>query len=180
MTNWTQVAELFHGTDMASLSSYSLNVGRPVIGFSVDLRRCRVDTDFGQGFYLTTSEKQARNWANMRIRRRPARKRAVLLSFQVEREWLSSLEALCFIRPTLEFQDFVEDCRLSVSHHQRRGAKKSYDIVYGPMSLWPQDTTYGDGDQISIHTQVVATMLPEPMAADIAASPTGLFDRIRR
>ncbi|MEZ5905425.1 MAG: DUF3990 domain-containing protein [Geminicoccaceae bacterium] len=32
----------------------------------IDLQKCKANTDFGQGFYLTSSEHQARNWANYR------------------------------------------------------------------------------------------------------------------
>jgi len=32
-------------------------------GKGIDLAYCRVDTDFGRGFYTTTLERQARQWA---------------------------------------------------------------------------------------------------------------------
>lgn len=181
MSLWNNAPlELYHGTDSQSLRGYSLAIGVPLAGFAVDLRLSRANTDFGQGFYTTTLEQQARNWANLRVRRRKARisnASAVVLSFTIDREWLATLDTLCFVLPSRSFFDLVEDCRAGEPPHQRRGPKAAYDLVFGPVSLWPQDLYVGMGDQVSIHTTSAATGLPTPIVLDIASAPTGLFSR---
>jgi hypothetical protein len=80
----------YHGTDSLALAPYgSLVLHNPVAGFSISIARCRPNTDFGQGFYLTTNDHQARQWANARVRRmlssRGGALRAVVLSFSIDR-----------------------------------------------------------------------------------------------
>src|SRR5262245_38870570 len=67
----------------------------------VDVRRGRPDTDFGRGFYATTSLPAAQAWANDTARRfllRKANPRPAVIRFEVDRERLVGLEALCFVR----------------------------------------------------------------------------------
>jgi hypothetical protein len=183
MPRWNNAPlDLYHGTDSHSLSGIQLAQGKPLVGFSVDLGVCRANTDFGKGFYMTTSEHQARNWANIRVRRRASRSpgtKAMLLSFKVDRDWLASLDALCFVLPCQSFFDFVEDCRSGVPPHQRADPRLAYDVVYGPVTLWPQDMVVAGADQVSIHTTSAATGLPTPQVVDIAGTPDGLFERAR-
>ena len=141
---------VYHGTDNQSVP----NPGT----MTINLARCRPLTDFGQGFYCTTSLHQAEQWANTRVHRTRAARRpapiAIVLAFQLSRDWLASLETLAFVRPINDFWDLVEDCRNGFPPHQRPtpfGA--CYDIVFGPVTLWPQRLVIQDCDQISFHTQ---------------------------
>jgi hypothetical protein len=46
---------VYHGSDDVSVGAQGVNSGMP-LGFTVNLALCRPFTDFGQGFYVTTSE----------------------------------------------------------------------------------------------------------------------------
>src|SRR5688572_1936290 len=111
---------VFHGTDTTALSAYGpLARGAALTGFRVNLALCRPATDFGQGFYTTTSLVQAREWANTRTRRtRPRRAAAgsfrpagVVIRFELDRDWLATLDSLAFIRPIADYWNFVSYCR---------------------------------------------------------------------
>jgi hypothetical protein len=181
MPRWTNgPLTAFHGTDSFSLSAYgSLTLHSPLAGFAVNLALCRRNTDFGQGFYLTTSDHQARQWANTRVRRllRPTGPplQAVVLSFAIDRDLIAGADVLAFVLATSDYWDLVHDCRLGLTPHARPGARQYYDIVYGPVSLWRQELIIHDADQISIHDQALANRLPQPIVYQIAALPGGLF-----
>lgn len=106
---------VYHGTDDLSVNAVGLAVGAQL---PLRVRRAlgRTFTDFGQGFYTTTWDYQARQWANARVLRTlaplpaPARN-AIVLRFELDRDWLASLESLVFVRPLLDFWNLVDDCR---------------------------------------------------------------------
>jgi uncharacterized protein DUF3990 len=153
---------VYHGTDSHSVGASSVATGG-TLPFAVKLALCRPNTDFGQGFYVTTHLHQAEQWANQRVTSLPSTSLfAVVFRFQVDRDWLASLDALSFVRPTNDFWDLVVDCRLGFPPHQRT-FPPSYDVVYGPVSLWPQILTIQDCDQISFHTAKAVTGLPNPV-----------------
>lgn len=164
---WTNgVLTLYHGTDDGSATQIrhgiQLHLGRPL-------------ADFGQGFYTTTSLHQARNWANMRcrrLRRRPGSSRptATVLQFDVDRDQLAGLEMLTFVIETssADYWDLVHHCRGG----GRNRIARVYDAVFGLVSLWPQTLVIKDCDQMSFHTGLALTVLPQ---AKIAAQGSPLF-----
>jgi hypothetical protein len=169
----------FHGTDSRSIGVQSSNSGSTII-FAPSLARCGLYTDFGQGFYLTTSLHQARQWANKRattvnsaVKPPSPPTVATVLQFQLNRDWLARLDGLSFVRDTNDFWDLVEDCRGRFPPHQRTGSASEYDVVYGPVSLWLQKLIIHDCDQISFHTPNTVNALPYPLVLAMA-SDTGL------
>lgn len=89
---------LYHGCDHLSAAS----IMTPVLPnqHGIHLAQSRALTDFGRGFYTTTSLQQARNWANSRCRRRLRTHSpwlAIVLSFSVDRNQLAALQTLCFV-----------------------------------------------------------------------------------
>lgn len=156
---------VYHGTDDAAVGAQ----GFPqyaTVPLTINLSLCRPFTDFGQGFYTTTSQHQAEQWANARLLRRPANAppaNAIVLGFQLGRDWLASLDALAFMRPINDFWLLIQDCRNGFPPHQRwRSPLACYDIVYGPVTLWPQRLVIQDCDQISFHTQRAVLGLRTP------------------
>jgi hypothetical protein len=172
---------VYHGTDSDALASYGgLALYNPVPGFVIDVTCGRSNMDFGQGFYMTTYDHQARQWANIKVSRgrrasRPAPSRAVVLSFSIDRDLLAGADALAFVVATTDYWDLVHDCRLGFPTHGRPGTKKTYDIVYGPVSLSRQELTIHDSDQISLHDQVLANQVPSPIVYQMATAASGLF-----
>jgi hypothetical protein len=171
---------VFHGTDSDALAGYGpLALHTALSGFTISIARCRRKTDFGQGFYLTTYDHQARQWANVRVRKGYASRgvvsHGVVLSFTIDRDLLASADVLAFVVATPDYWDLVHDCRIGFTPHARPGAKRAYDVVYGPVSLWRQELTIHDCDQISIHDPTLAGNMPAPVIYQIATTPSGLF-----
>jgi Protein of unknown function (DUF3990) len=171
---------LFHGTDTSALSAYgSVTAGTPLTGFQVNLALCRPATDFGRGFYTTTSLTQAQEWANSRTRRIRASgagtARAVVIRFDVDRDWLSTLQSLVFIRPSRDYWDLITYCRTGGTAHGRAISNGLYDVVYGLVTLWPQRLVIQDCDQISFHSAPAAAGLPAPTVEGIAPATKGVF-----
>jgi len=146
----------------------------------IDPTRGRVDTDFGRGFYTTTVERQARQWAWQRFflwRANAAnanhQTQPVVLRFRVPRygqkgriRGLDRLFSLHFILGRNENEDywsFVQHCRqstpLAIRNHGRPPAGW-YDLVTGPVSaFWQQRVAMQDADQVSFHTSAGAAIL---------------------
>src|SRR5438046_2187451 len=144
---WTnQVLTLYHGTVDADVQSILREV-KAHLG--------RAHTDFGQGFYTTTIERQARSWAWQLSRRRSGTRPAVI-RFDVDRENLAQLECLWFVRGSVEADDFwslVHHCRTGGIAHNRIASQGWYDVVSGPVAAsWRRRITILDADQVSFHT----------------------------
>jgi hypothetical protein len=170
---------VYHGTDDISVNAQHLRAGAP-LPMTVNLALCRSFTDFGQGFYGTTSLHQAQQWANARVLRTLAptgpTPKAIVLAFQLSRDWLASLEALAFVRPINDFWDLVQDCRTGFPPHQRLTPYNAcYDVVLGPVTIWPQRLVIQDCDQISFHTQRAVRGLKSPVIRAKAITNNGRF-----
>jgi hypothetical protein len=160
---------VFHGTDSNSVGASAVGSGS-TIPFRVSLALCRPYTDFGQGFYVTTNLHQAEQWANKRAIQVNAALPssatptvAVVLQFKLDRDWLASLESLCFVLESPDFWALVNDCRGRFPPHQRTGKQSEYDAVYGQVTLWPQKLLMKDCGQISFHTLGAVNRLPDPI-----------------
>ncbi|MBJ2185630.1 DUF3990 domain-containing protein [Paramuribaculum intestinale] len=105
--------KLYHGSTVA--------VRRP------NIHKGRKATDFGKGFYTTTSFEQARKWAVLKMNREQS-SRAVVSVYEVPDDILASdLAVMRFAGATKEWLDFV------VSN--RRGEESArYDLVMGPVA----------------------------------------------
>lgn len=171
MPRWTNsVLRVFHGTDSHSVGVDNLATG-VAPPFAVNLALCRPFADFGRGFYTTTRLHQAKQWANIRVlRARPtAGLRAVVIRFDLDRDWLAGLDTLAFVRATADFWNLVSDCRNGFPPHQRLPPYPVlYDVVYGPVTLWPQTLVVEDCDQVSFHTQRATAGLGTAFLEDIA------------
>src|SRR6266404_5193301 len=132
----------------------------------IDLRCCAVDTDFGRGFYTTTLQRQAQQWAWNRFYRQKANpqrtgNQPVILRFRVRRyslvkaksvldRGLAKLKNLAFVIPDYMNDDFwslVQHCRRSVPEDKSRGIKEVvhnhkkppsgwYELVSGPVAAF--------------------------------------------
>jgi len=105
--------ELFHGS--------TIEVSDPLV------RIGRSKVDFGQGVYLTTIKKQARDWAVTLAGRSPSGV-PVLNSYRFDRDkarLMTGDRYKIFEHYSLDWLDYVIDCR--------RGGKlqKQYDVVEG-------------------------------------------------
>jgi hypothetical protein len=134
----------------------------------IDLYRCRIDTDFGRGFYTTTVKYQARQWAWTRFydpavaRIRP--NRPVILKFVVQRHDLADLVFISFVlggHSKLNFWSLVQHCRQStagtINDHDGpvtlSDGTRWYDLACGPVAaFWRQRFAMQDADQFSFHT----------------------------
>jgi len=134
----------------------------------VDVLVGRVDADFGRGFYTTTLEGQARQWAWSRYYHprysRLTGYQPVVLRFRVRRHDLAGLQSLHFVLGDYDSEDYwslVQHCRQSTRTTLRdhsgpvtdASGNRWYDLVAGPVAaMWRQRVAMTDADQCSFHT----------------------------
>ena len=171
---WTNPPlRLYHGCDQ--LSAKRIATPTYPMAHSINLSRCSAFTDFGRGFYTTTLLAQAQNWAHIRCARLGHGRAAPapipkVLQFDIDRALLTKLETLCFIREgqasapnPSDYWQFVSHCRNLLGPHRAIAGRSYYDLVCGPVSLWPQSHVIKDCDQFSFHTVVALAILPTPV-----------------
>lgn len=89
-------------------------------------------TDFGIGFYTTTSENQANSWANIK-KIRYGVKTGYINVYEFDEVQFPRLNVMTFVGATNEWLDFV------FTNRHIDGLNHSYDIVRGPVA---NDTLY--------------------------------------
>lgn len=78
--------------------------------------------DFGKGFYLTTYENQAKQWATRKGSRQG--KPCIVNEYELLEDW-NELKILSFENENEHWLEFVCDCRRGISRNQE------YDMVIG-------------------------------------------------
>ena len=165
---------LWHGCTLFDKDSMETN--------GIDLTNCAVDTDFGQGFYTTTLERQAQFWARKRfvdwLTKNPggSGNQPVVLRFRVRRysvlprnsaldDGLDKLLSLQFVRGEYDnesYWSFVQHCRQgsrAAPRDHRRPPTGWYELVVGPVaSSWEQRTMAAGSDQWSFHGNAVGLL----------------------
>jgi len=160
---WTnQPIVLYHGTIR--------RFGESIVRDGVDVARGLPNTDFGRGFYTTTSCLQARAFADRKSASKNAP--AAITKFTLDRLTLGTLRGLVFLRGSVDAVDywsFVAHCR-----GRRLGALKAnsgYDVVYGPVarSWWGPNRSrvYANYDQISFHGDKAQELLRDSILCRI-------------
>ncbi len=93
------------------------------------LRYGRERTDFGKGFYTTTSSEQAEKWAKIKKDREKA-SRAIVNVYEMDDALLAdpALQIREFNGVDESWLDFVVNCRKDNS------AKHDFDLVFGPVA----------------------------------------------
>lgn len=167
---------LYHGCSEQSLRPSNRNgIAVGTLPHNIDLSVGGRRTEFGRGFYATTWLHEAKEWANRQARslaRGGFVPKAVVVRFDVSRDRLAELDALAFTTENGDFWPFVEYCRDGSVPHARSGVQKEYDVVYGPVSVWPQHIVLKDCDQVSFHTKRALLAVP---ALTIAATGDPYF-----
>lgn len=83
--------------------------------------------DYGEGFYTTTSEKQAKEWVERRMLENNCIYGYINI-YEFDNEKLAVLKSLLFPEPTEEWAKFV------MANRTQKGFSHDYDIVYGPVA----------------------------------------------
>lgn len=106
--------KLYHGS--------TVEVRKPIIS------RGRPNTDFGKGFYVTTSFEQADRWAHIRQRRDNTSK-AVVSVYEFDERFLddSRFTVRRFTGVDAEWLHFIVGCRKQTQQHD-------FDMVMGPVA----------------------------------------------
>ena len=151
---------LYHGSTMA--------VRKPIVS------RGRGKTDFGKGFYTTTSREQAEKWAKIKRDRMGDEAHAIVSVFELDDAVLNNpaYHTRHFDGATAEWLDFVVGNRRGEVHH-------NFDFIMGPVAndrLYATITLYENGildanaaieqlnthqlfDQLSFHTTKACKLL---------------------
>ncbi len=140
---------LYHGTIVSHVNS---------IMKRIKLTPWHDASDFGLGFYTTTSLEQAQIFAANKSRRLGAK--PAIVQFTVDRNLLSKLDSLWFVRYAKDADDFwqlVESCRTGGTN---RSNGRLYDIVVGPVaSDYESRLAWEQYDQVSFHTEQAFKLL---------------------
>lgn len=141
---------LYHPIPMRLYGGGTSAVRRP------DIPESSRNLDFGRGFYTTSSEDQARRWAEKvsQARNGPA----ILNHYGFDdTEAFRSLEVIRFERPTVEWLDFIISNRRGI-------CEQEYDMAIGPVA---NDTIYATlaGYDAGIYTkeEAVSRLRPEAL-----------------
>lgn len=151
---------LYHGSTMA--------VRKPIVS------RGRGKTDFGKGFYTTTSREQAEKWAQIKRDRMGDEAHAIVSVFELDDTVLNNpaYHTRHFDGATAEWLDFVVGNRRGEVYH-------NFDLIMGPVAndkLYATITLYENGildanaaieqlnthqlfDQLSFHTTKACKLL---------------------
>ena len=119
---------LYHGS--------TLKVENPL------LTKCRPNTDFGRGFYTTTSREQAEKWAFLK-QQRAGKGKAIISEYEIDDNVFerSDLSIYTFSVADKNWLDFVFNNRKGLSSY-------NFDIVFGPVAndrLFATITLYEQG-----------------------------------
>ena len=150
---------LYHGT-------VDTHVPSVLAGIVLNLPIIRLGSDFGPGFYTTTSEHQARKWGvTLSLQNRYRGSSPAVVFFEILRDAISRLETLWFVRgdPSDDaYWSLVQHFR-SVprgNDHCRTGSSRWYDAVVGPVAQsWKTRQAIRDSDQVSFHTARAVSLL---------------------
>ncbi len=82
--------------------------------------------DYGNGFYTTTSEKQAKDWVRRKLNEKA--RNGYVNVYEWDEESSAGLQILRFETPSEDWLDFVMNNRTII------GYQHPYDIVYGPVA----------------------------------------------
>jgi hypothetical protein len=156
---------LYHGcTDRSLHPANPTGIRVGTIAHGIDPTVGAQTTDFGPGFYATSSLHQAKCWADVRQARMNKRHpgiKAVVLRFDMKRNHLAELETLVFVTETSGFWPLVFYCRNQQPPHARLNSMQPmYDVVYGPLSAGIQPLIYKDCDQLGFHTAAAVNKIP--------------------
>ena len=83
--------------------------------------------DYGEGFYTTTSEKQAREWVERRMIENHSTCGYVNM-YEFDDGMLPEFKSLIFSEPDEDWAEFV------MANRTKNGFSHDYDIVYGPVA----------------------------------------------
>jgi hypothetical protein len=166
----------------------------------IDVSVCDVSSDFGRGFYTTTIERQARQWAWHRyyewLAKNPHAKpnQPIVLRFRMRRytvdprtgqldDGLDKLQSLSFVVGDYFYEDywsFVQHCRKSTQgaiNDHKWNQTGWYDLVSGPVAaFWEQRVAMDDSDQFSFHTIAATKLLDACIEEGLKAGPDGNLD----
>jgi hypothetical protein len=138
---------------------------------AVDETRGNPYKDFGRGFYTTTRDDKALDWAIKKAQ--VAGGHPAVIQFTVKRDHLADLQSLFFVRGdqnAADFWSFVQYCRtVGVgAGHNRLYVAGWYDLVVGPITgAWKHQTIIPDADQISFHTHQAVMVLNNSLKVQI-------------
>jgi len=156
---WTnQDLRLYHGT-------VDVQVGSVLGGIDLNHPAIRRSSDFGPGFYTTSSLHQAQKWAASLPKIRFPGTQPAVVYFVVSRDAISRLDCAWFVRGTQSDDDYwslVEHFRGHPrgADHCRGGTTPWYDVVAGPLSQdWLNRRVVQASDQVSFHTPRAVALL---------------------
>lgn len=164
---------LYHGT-LTSFVPRILERVEPGVGAA--------DCDFGQGFYTTTWEAQAWDWARRvadleRLGGRGAEPAVVY--FDLARNSFAGLDVLAFVRGEYDaagYWSLVWHCHELRGPHRPGAEPAMYDAVVGPVAkAWRRREAFSLYEQFSFHTTRAAATLDGSHKGEVTWSSRTLW-----
>ena len=100
----------------------------------IDLNKCRLRTDFGRGFYISSKLSPAREWA---IGKSGFSGTSTVMRYEISKDiWNDgSLNILRFDHPSQQWLDFIRDNRrVNPVNAFSSEPRHTYDVVSGPIA----------------------------------------------
>ena len=144
----------------------------------VDVTKGRGRKDFGKGFYIAISKKQAIGMMHKKykeILRRNRNKsttdvKEYLYEIELDKEYLESLNVKQFYTPNLEWLDFILRCR------EHGGTPHDYDLVIGPTA--DDDRFYGKVGTHEAKNILLNNLEPENLGVQYFIGKQEVADRL--
>lgn len=149
---------VYHGT--------ILDYARDIVNNGINLARQRADTDFGQGFYVTTQWTQAQVWAQgVQDLHKGATLPAIVVFYIEPNDWnpLSGLIIKAWPSADARGERLVSQCRQITGSPSKSTPTlpHKYQYIYGPVykAPWSSPRPLPGKDQLSVHDLTAAQVL---------------------
>lgn len=128
---FNQIYNLYHGTSTFYRWDYK----------TIDLKKCRPLTDFGQGFYTTSNFEQAKNWAirvdnlNNKIKKNQIfeKTKPIVLCYNINVEVIKKLSGRIFENSDIYWATFIYNNRVHKNYRISglHNVNNIFDYVFG-------------------------------------------------
>lgn len=90
--------------------------------------------DFGKGFYLTSYQEQAENFAKQKMKRRKPCHRTYIYKYTFDIERITELNVMKLLKYDEQWYNVIKECRRKADDRNNFFICKKYDLIYDRMA----------------------------------------------